>query len=112
MWITSVSELPTEPDTEGNYWTILKEPTKPGVDYYDVAYFVVTETAKYGSATAAGNAVSKNINTITSPSNTFGISGSWKYDDASISFNGKYWVATSTYTCSIDEWDEDLYARS
>lgn len=59
-----------------------------------------------------GNAVSKNINTITSPSNTFGISGSWKYDDASISFNGKYWVATSTYTCSIDGWDEDLYARS
>ena len=73
MWITSVSELPTEPDADGNYWTILKEPTKPGVDYWDVACFVVTETAKYGSATAAGNAVSKNINTITSPSNTFGI---------------------------------------
>lgn len=29
MWITSVSELPTEPDADGNYWTILKEPTKP-----------------------------------------------------------------------------------
>ena len=37
--------------------------------------------------------------------------GNWKYDEASISFNGKYWVATSVYTRSGDDkgWDVDIY---
>ena len=83
-----------------------------GVDYYDMSCFVITESAKYKSATSAGNAVSKNINKIISPDNTFGITGgNWKYDEASISFNGKYWVATSVYTRSGDDkgWDVDIY---
>lgn len=111
-WIKSISEMPTEPDAEGKYWNVIKEPTKPGVDYYDMSCFVVTESAKFKSATSAGNAVSKNINKIISPDNTFGITGgNWKYDEASISFNGKYWVATSVYTRSGDDkgWDVDIY---
>ena len=84
-----------------------------GVEYYDLACFVVTETAKYKSATAAGNAISKNINTISSPQNTFGITGgNWKLDEATVQYNGKNWYATSVYTRSGDEegWDTDLYS--
>ena len=77
-----------------------------------MSLFTITESAKYGSATNAGNAVSKNINKIVSPDNTFGITGgNWKYDEASISFNGKYWISTSTYTHSPDSWDADLYQK-
>ena len=82
------------------------------MEYYDLACFVVSETAKYQSSTAAGNAISKNINTITSPSNTFGISGgNWKLDEATIQYSGKDWYATMVYTHSVDNvgWDSDLY---
>lgn len=29
MWVKSISEIPTEPDQNGKYWTILQEPSKP-----------------------------------------------------------------------------------
>lgn len=29
MWVKSIGEIPTEPDQNGNYWTILQEPSKP-----------------------------------------------------------------------------------
>ena len=40
--------------------------------------------------------------------------GNWKYDEASISFNGKYWVANSVFTRSGDEkgWDTEIYKNS
>ena len=38
---------------------------KPGVEYYDMALFVVTILSKHGSPTSAGNAISKNINKTT-----------------------------------------------
>lgn len=109
MWIKSLSERPTQPDANGHYWQILEQPTKPGVQYYELACFVVTISAKYKSARAAGNAISKSMNTITSPDEDFGLDGEWKYDDASVSYNGKHWIATSTYTRAVDEWDKDLY---
>lgn len=109
MWIKSLSERPIEPDANGDCWEILEQPTKPGVQYYELACFVVTISAKYKSASAAGSAISKAMNTITSPSQTFGLGGEWKYDDASVSYNGKHWIATSTYTRAIDQWDKDLY---
>ena len=100
-WITSISELPLEPDSDGLYWFIVQKPQKPGVQYYDFAVFVVTESAKFRSATDAGNAVSKSINTIVSPSNTFGISGgNWKLDETSVSWDGSAWIGTSVYTHS------------
>jgi hypothetical protein len=59
----------------------LQKPTKQGVEYYDFAVFVVTETAKYNTANSAGNAIEKSINTIKSPDNTFGLNvGNWKHD--------------------------------
>lgn len=72
----------------------------------------MTESAKYRSASAAGQAISKNINKIVSPDNTFGLSGgNWKYDEASVQYDGKNWIATTTYTKSGDNngWDSDLY---
>lgn len=59
----------------GLRWIEAASPTKPGVEYYDLACFVVTESAKYRTASAAGSAVSKNINKIVNPGNDFGISG-------------------------------------
>lgn len=111
-WVKSPSELPLEKDSEGKYWFILKQPKKPGVQYYDLSCFVVNISAKYGSATAAGNAISKNINKISTPEQTFGLTGgNWKMDQASIQYDGKYWIANMTYTKSGDSlgWDTDIY---
>lgn len=109
MWISSLAERPTQPDANGNCWEILEQPTKPGVQYYELAVFVVTISAKYKSASAAGNSISKSMNRITSPSQDFGLGGEWKYDDASVSYNGKHWIATATYSRAVDKWDKDLY---
>lgn len=112
-WIKSISELPLEADTEGKYWFIVEQPQKPGVQVLDYALFVVTESAKYRTASAAGSAINKSINTITSPSNTFGLNwGDWKLDQASVSYDGKAWIGTCVYTHSGDDqgWDTDLYS--
>lgn len=109
MWAKSLSELPTEKDANGNYWGVAAYPSKPGVQYYDMACFVVTITAKYNSASAAGTALAKNINKIVSPSEDFSLGGEWKYDAAEVIYNGKNWVATQTYTRAIDQWDKQLY---
>ncbi len=29
QWVKGIGDIPTEPDQNGNYWTILQEPTKP-----------------------------------------------------------------------------------
>lgn len=112
-WIQSYSELPTEIDQETSlYWNVLAMPDKPGVSNYDYQCYVVTESAKYNSPNDAGNAISKTINTITPPETTFNITGgTWKFDEASVSYDGKRWIATSIFTRSGDAsgWDTDLY---
>lgn len=111
-WIHSLSEKPDGKDEDGNYWYVIEMPTKPGVDYYDWAIFVVTESAKYRSASAAGNAIDKSINTITPPNNTFGLNwGDWKLSEANVSWDGKAWIATCVYEHSGDQngWDADIY---
>lgn len=109
MWIKNVGELPLDKDQNGLYWRILEQPTKPGVQYYDLACFVVTISAKYRSASSAGNAISKKINCITSPAEDFNLGGEWKLDQCSVAYDGRSWIATETYTQAIDEWDKDLY---
>jgi hypothetical protein len=66
-WISSLAELPLEPDSKGKKWVVLQEPTKKGVQYWDKACFVVTITEKFSSASKAGSSVKKTINTITTP---------------------------------------------
>lgn len=110
QWVKSIGEVPVDPDSQGRYWEIVAKPSKAGVEYYDMACFVVTISAKYKTASSAGGAISKNINKIASPSQDFGLSGQWKLDQASVSYDGKHWIASSTYTRAIDEWDKDLYS--
>ena len=108
-WIKTIGELPVGKDGR---WHILKDPVKPGYETYDVATYSVTETARFRSANAAGKMVANNLNGIGAPENTFGIkSGNWKCDDASVSYNGKDWLATLTWTLSGNEegWDKELY---
>ena len=108
-WIGSPGELPSGPTGR---WRLLKTPTKPGYTTYDVATYSITETAKYKTATAAGNAIAGKLNHVGSPSEKFGISGgNWKCDDASVQWDGKRWLGTTTWTRSGDNkgWDKDLY---
>ena len=109
MWVKSLGEIPLQPNADGTYWEVAVQPQKPGVEYYDMALFVVTISEKHGSATSAGNAVSKNINRIVNPSEDFNLGGEWKYDEASISYDGKNWISTQVYTRAADEWDKQLY---
>lgn len=113
MWVKSLGEIPVSygaAAANDQQWYVIQKPSKPGIQYYDLAYFVVTISAKYRSASDAGNAINKNINHITSPSQTFGITGgNWKLDEASVSYTGKYWLMTMVYTHSPDSWDVDIY---
>lgn len=109
IWVKSPGEVPS--DSKGR-WRIIKDPLKPGTDNYDVAVYSVTETAKYSSSNAAGNAVAGKLNKIGSPGTRFGISGgNWKCDDASVFYDGENWFATCTWTLSGNAkgWDKDLY---
>lgn len=108
-WILNADDRPT---TAGQQWQILAVPTKPGFNAYDVATYSITETAKYKTAAAAGNAVAGKLNHIGSPSEIFGISGgNWKCDDASVQYDGKRWLGTVTWTRSGDNrgWDTEIY---
>jgi len=110
-WCKSLSEAPV--DSKGR-WQKLKSPQKPGVDSYDLATYSITETAKFKSARAAGRMIGNIINQIGKPTEDFGMTPSgynWKCDGASVSYNGKAWYATITWTRSGDNkgWDTDLY---
>lgn len=111
-WIKSVGELPPGKDADGRTWRIMAEPQKPGMESYDVATYQVTESAKFPSPARAGKMICGKLNRISSPDQTFGITGgNWKCDSASVSWNGKYWIATLSYTRSgnAEGWDGDLY---
>ena len=107
-WCRESVEAPID---ERGRWTQLTAPAKPGVDHYDLATYTVIETARFRSAERAGKMVAGTLNRIGTPANTFGITGgSWKCDDAEVSWHGKYWVAQLTWTRSSGSaWDSDLY---
>lgn len=111
-WIKSLSELPVGPDKIGREWKAIKDPTKPGVDGYDLATYQVTESVRQPNAARCGSYVANRLNKIIRPGEDFGLkSGNWKCDSASIQWDGKCWKATLTYTLSGDAagWDKDLY---
>jgi len=108
-WVRSPGECPC--DKKG-MWHTLKDPVKPGVSSYDAATYSITESARFGTAKAAGRMIANTLNKIGMPNETFGITGgNWKCDDAGVSWSGKYWVATMTWTRSGNDegWDKDLY---
>lgn len=100
------------PDSARSGFVLLAGPAKPGIASFDTAVYTVTEVARFRSASAAGTMVAAKLNRIGAPAQTFGNAcGSWKCDDAEVSWNGKYWLARLTWTRSADEngWDEDIY---
>jgi hypothetical protein len=86
-------------------------PTKPGVESIDYATYTITESARYANRNQAGKMCAKKLNKIGTPSEDFGLGGSWKCDDATVSWTGEYWLATLTWTRAggSSGWDEDLY---
>ena len=113
MWVSSIAEIPLEPDSRNLYWQIVAMPTKPSVNMYDVACFVVTEKSKYKTSSAAGNAISHNINQINTPPHTFGITGgNWKLDEGSVEHDGKRWIATRSWTHASNYWDSQIYGSN
>lgn len=108
-WVKTPSECPT--DRKG-MWRTVRDPLMPGVESYDIATYSITESARFRTARAAGSMVAGSLNRIGRPAETFGISGgNWKCDDASVSWTGKYWLATLTWTRSGDSqgWNSRLY---
>ncbi len=109
-WISNLGQMRVA--SNGAYWKELKKPKHPGLNSYDVAVYTITETAKYKSAKAAGQAVQKCLNNIGFPNETFGnTGGNWKCDDATVSYNGGAWFATMTWTRSADNagWISEIY---
>lgn len=114
-WIRTSSELPTQKEN-GKSWMIYKKPKKPGVEYYQLPTYELTESAKHNNQKQAGWAITKKAGKIAVPKNgDFGIvdtyGGNWLCEGASISYDGKFWIATCTYVWSGDAygWDKDLY---
>ena len=111
-WIKTTGEMPV--DRNGR-WHTLKEPAQKGCDSYDVAVYTVTETIRCRTQNDAGDLVANKLNRIGAPENDFGITGGdWKCDDASVSWSGKYWLATLTWTRSGDDrgWNENFYTKA
>lgn len=112
-WVKSPSELP-ETNADGKRWKVYKRPTKEGIDYYQVPTYELTESSKHNSQKQAGWATAKKAGKIAVPKNgDFSIvknyGGNWLCEGASISFDGKFWIANCTYVWSPDGWDKDLY---
>ena len=98
--------------TAAGSWSILKTPTKPGTESFDWATYTITERARFRSDRAAGRMIAGKLNQIGKPVTTFGITGgNWKCGDAGVSWNGRCWVATLSWSRSSgdDGWDADLY---
>ena len=111
-WVKSLSEAPVD---KNGRWHALKNPTKLGQESYELPTYSITETAKFRSARSAGRMVAGKLNQIGKPDEDFGMTPSgynWKCDNATVSWNGKYWLATLTWTRSGNNkgWDRDLYS--
>lgn len=107
-WVSSPSEVPDE------NWRILAAPKKLGYTSYELSTYVIRETVRCRTSSAAGKICANKMNKIGKPDNDFGITGgNWKCDGVSVRWNGKYWLATLTYTRSGDNngWDKDLYSE-
>lgn len=113
-WVKSLSEVPTEPDSEGALWGIAAQPTKPGVEVWQKPVWQVRETSRYTSKTKAQWVTTQTVGSIVAAplSGNFGITtGNWLVEAGSVAFDGKKWLSDLTYTHSGDAegWDEDLY---
>ncbi len=99
-WIKSLGETPVD---KNGRWHVIKNPEMPGQETFDVATYSITEVAKFRSARAAGRMIANTANKIGIPAEDFGLTPSgynWKCDNVSVSYNGRAWFATLTWTRS------------
>jgi hypothetical protein len=111
-FLSSPSELPIGKDDSGHSWAIVKNPVLPGVQSYDRALYTQTESARFRKRTDAVSSIAQYANKIGTPINDPGspfVSGKWKCDNASVTWNNEYWLATLTWTYSPDGWSSLLY---
>ena len=103
----------TVPIEDGYVWFVLKNPTMPGFQSYDRALYSQTESARYRSYAQALATVYSQLNHTGTPaylpSGTPFVAGNWKYDRATVSWTGEFWIATLTWTYSPDGWNPTLY---
>lgn len=110
-WVQNPSECPSDAD---GMWRPIKNPKYPGTNSYDVATYTITETAKFSSARAAGKMIANVLNKIGKPNEDFNLTPpgyNWKCDNAEVSYNGKAWFATMTWTRSGEDhgWIQEIY---
>ena len=115
-WGKNQSELP--PLLYGYVWHKVKKMTKPGVEYKEMCVYELTESSKHSSQKQAGWAIAKKCGHIAKPENgDFGITdkyvGNWLCEGASISYDGKYWIAELHYLYSPSKkgWDSQIYSK-
>ena len=104
---------PREAPNDGNdTWRVLQTPTMPGVRSWDTTNYVIHETIRCKSMSAAGTLVANELNKIGTPSYTFGITGgNWKCDSARVHWYSTFWLAELTWTRSSEgtSWNSTLY---
>lgn len=143
-WINDVSQLPTQPEqkitttpsetpgedpvtTKASYkWYILFDKTKPGVEYFQIPTYEITESTKHKGRNNAAWCAAQRSGRLKFP--TYGDFGLTKYhhpleavkppscfywlcQGGDIHYDGKYWIAQCTYIWSPDPygWDQDMY---
>jgi hypothetical protein len=110
-WLDNENDVANMPPKNGQYWGILKEKVKPGVDsIYFPVYEIIESSRHKNKEKTAWIALSK-AGTIVQPSlGNFGITwGNWLCMGATVSKEGTDWVAQVIYQHSPVGWDVQLY---
>lgn len=120
-WIKDANQMPTEPvyeetvnqesgETEQvpHYWKIAWDAQKPGVDYYQMPVYEITEASR---TTQQPSWWKNNLpGKIVAPSEKFGINtGEWLCHGGQMRYDGKVYDASCTYQWTPGTWDTDLY---
>lgn len=129
-WIQNDSELPTDPFIQSNEgqedfvwpWRVAVQMTKPGVQYYEIPTYEITEYTRHSDRKHAAWCISVKSGKLKFPEyGDFGLedkyptSGSnnyrWLCLGGDINYDGKYYVAKCTYQWSPDPygWDQQIW---
>lgn len=119
-WIKEPNEIPTEPVYQTqtvngeevevpHYWKIAYESTKPGVDYYQMPTYEITQSTR-SKAIPSWWRTDKQPGKRYDPTEKFSIAGGdWLCLGGQIRYDGKAYEASVSYQWTPGEWDPDLY---
>ena len=127
-WIKEANQMPTEPvyetpaPTQQNrdpqpvphYWKIAYSCTKPGVDYYQMPTYEVTQSSR---SRGKPNWWKNNLpGKVADPREDFDIKqykgGQWLCLGGQIRDDGKAYDASCTYQWTPGQWDRELYSTN